>query len=270
MRFPGEWSQMEQTLAHHLPHLRPAQRRGVTLWVYGTLLAQSACQNAVVTAVLAVGAWHGLRQRLREWLYDGADNAAPCQRQLDGSLCFAPLRRWVRAWWQGSAWALALDATAHGEHVGVLAVSVLDRGSAIPVAWHVWPANQPGAWRPHLLRLLRLLRPAGPRTMRVMCCPSGWACAGPDCGCGSRWASGPSQGWAGRGSRPGLPSPSAWPATGWCWPWPRSGGWRTALALKRPPSRGGHRHGCGPRRQPQPTAPAWAADNVWSASCGWD
>jgi hypothetical protein len=82
MRFPGEWSQMEQTLAHHLPHLRPAQRRGVTLWVYGTLLAHSACQNAVVTAVLAVGAWHGLRQRLREWLYDGADNAAPCQLSL--------------------------------------------------------------------------------------------------------------------------------------------------------------------------------------------
>jgi Transposase DDE domain len=168
MRFPGEWYQMDHTIAHYLPQLRPAQRRGLTLWVYGTLLAQSACQNAVVTALLAVGAWHGLRQRLREWLYDGADKAAPCQMQVDVSLCFAPLLRWVLTWWQGSDLALALDATAHGDHVVVLAVSVLYRGSAIPVAWHVLPANQPGAWMPHLLRLLRLLRPAVPRSMRVL------------------------------------------------------------------------------------------------------
>jgi hypothetical protein len=61
-----------------------------------------------------------------------------------------------------------LAATAHGEQVVVLAVSVLSRGSAIPVAWPGLPANQPGAWRPHGLRLLRLLRPAVPPTMAVL------------------------------------------------------------------------------------------------------
>jgi hypothetical protein len=168
MRFPCERYQMEQTLAHYLPHLRPAQRRGLVLWVYGTILAQSACQNAVLTALLAGGAWHALRQRLREWLYDGGDKAAPCQIQLDVSQCFAPLRQWVLAWWQGSELALAIDATAHGERVVVLVVSVLYRGSALPVAWHVLPANQPGAWMPHILRLLWQLRPAVPRTLRVL------------------------------------------------------------------------------------------------------
>jgi Transposase DDE domain len=168
MRFPGEWSQMEQTLAQHLPHLRPAQRRSLALWVYGTILAQSACQNAVVTALLAVGAWHALRQRLREWLYDGPEKAAPCQTQLDVALCFAPLLRWLLAWWQGQNLALAIDATAHGECVVVLVVSVLYRGSAMPVAWHVLPANQAGAWMPHILRLLRQLRPVVPRRMQVL------------------------------------------------------------------------------------------------------
>jgi hypothetical protein len=105
-----KWLQMEQILAHHLPDLRSAPRRGLTQWVYGTLLAQSAGQNAVVTALLAVGAWHGVRQCLREWLYDGTDKAAPCQLQLDVSRCVAPLLRWVLAWWQGRDLALPLDA----------------------------------------------------------------------------------------------------------------------------------------------------------------
>jgi Transposase DDE domain len=168
MRFPQEWAQMHEMLAHYLPHLRPAQRRGLAWWVYGTMLAQSACQNAVITALLTVGAWHGWRERLRDWLYDGPDKAAPCQTQLEVTTCFAPLLRWLLAWWQGKELALALDATAHGERVVALVVSVLYRSSAIPVAWHVLPANQPGAWMPHLLRLLRLLRPAVPRTMQVI------------------------------------------------------------------------------------------------------
>jgi hypothetical protein len=100
MRYPSEWSQMHVTLAHDLPLLRPAQCRGLALWVCGTILAQSSCQNAVMTALLARGAWHGLRQRLRERLYDGPDKAAPCQAQLDVTWCFELLLRWVLTWWQ--------------------------------------------------------------------------------------------------------------------------------------------------------------------------
>src|SRR6266540_3768017 len=100
-----------------------------------------------MTALLARGAWHGLRQRWREWRYDGPDNAAPCRAQLDVTWGFEPLLRWGLTWWQGPELALALAATAHGEQVVVLAVSVLSRGSAIPVAWPGLPANQPGAWR---------------------------------------------------------------------------------------------------------------------------
>jgi hypothetical protein len=168
MRFSSEWTQMYETLAHRLPHLRPAQRLGLAWWAYGPILAQSACQNAVITALLSVGAWHGLRERLREWLYDGQDRAAPCQIQLEVHRCFAPLRQWVLAWWQGPDLALAIDVTAHGERVVVLVISVLYRGSAIPVAWHVLPANQPGAWMPHILCLQRRLRPTVPSTLRVV------------------------------------------------------------------------------------------------------
>ena len=134
MRFPPEWYQRHETLAHYVPHVRPAQRRGLALWGYGTMLAPSACQNAGITALLAVRAWPGVRECLRDWRYDGQERAAPCQTQLDVPRCFAPRLRWVLAWWQGSALALALDATAHGERVVVLVISGLDRSKASPVA----------------------------------------------------------------------------------------------------------------------------------------
>lgn len=168
MRIPPELYQMEWDVAQRFPDLRPAQQRGLALWVYGTIMAQSACQSAVITAVLLFGTWDAVRQRLREWLYDGTDKAAPCQTQVDVSTCFVPLMRWVLDWWQATEVALAVDATLHGDRTTALVVSVLYRGSAIPVAWCMLPANQPGAWMGPILRLLRLLRPAIPPTMTVL------------------------------------------------------------------------------------------------------
>jgi len=168
MRVPPEVYQIESTLAQRFPHLRPAQQRGLALWVYGTILAQSACQSAVSTALLVLGTWHALRQRLREWLYDGADKAAPCQTHIEVAHCCDPVLRWLLDWWQAQELALAVDATLHGDRVTALVVSVLYRGSAIPVAWCILPANQPGAWMSPMLRLLRLLRPALPPTMTVV------------------------------------------------------------------------------------------------------
>lgn len=101
MRFPRECYQMNQTIEHYFPGLRPAQQRGLALWVFETILARSACQNAVVAALLALGRCHSLRQYLREWLYDGRDKAAPCRTQLETELCFASLLRWLLSWWAG-------------------------------------------------------------------------------------------------------------------------------------------------------------------------
>src|SRR5436853_908596 len=170
MHVPRELYPIERALAEHLPHLRGPQRRGLALRVLGAVLAQSACQAAVLAALLPWAPYHALRQRLREWLLDGADKAVPCAAQVDVERCFAPLLRWVLGWWQGRELALAVDATAHREDVVALVVSVLYRGSAIPVAWAVLPGNVPGPWLGTILRLLRRLRPAVPpgRTVLVL------------------------------------------------------------------------------------------------------
>ncbi len=163
MRLPREAYPFRDALATYFPHLRPAQHRGLALWVLGALLAGSACEAAVRLALLPlVGrrADHALRQRLREGLAAGADKAASCRTQLDVTTCFAPLLGWVLHWWHGDGLALALDATYQRDRLVVLSISVLYRGTAIPLAWHVTAANRPGAWLAPSLALLDILAPA--------------------------------------------------------------------------------------------------------------
>ena len=170
MRLPRECYPFLEAIEQHLGVLRPAQQRGLVLWVYGTLLAQSGCQSAVLLAlrpVFGLAAQHALRQMLREWHLDGADKTLPGRHEVKVEACFAPLLGWVLAWWHGEALALALDATALGERLVVLSVSVLYRGSAIPVAWHV-TAQRRGPWLVPALEVLARLGTAVPEGMMVV------------------------------------------------------------------------------------------------------
>ncbi len=88
-------------------------------------LAGSACQNAVASVLTIRGNWNNLRQYLREWLYDGGDRARPCKTELDVSLCFAPLLRWVLAWWRSGRLALAVDPTLKGDDTTAIVISVV-------------------------------------------------------------------------------------------------------------------------------------------------
>ena len=150
MRLPSECYQMQKTIEPHLPHLSQPQLTGLALWVCGAILAGSACQNAVASALSPWSNWYNLRQRLREWLYDGGDRATPCQTELDVTLCFAPLLRWVLCWWRSGGLALAIDPTLKGDQTTAIVISVVYRSCAIPVAWHIRHADQPGSWMdPH-------------------------------------------------------------------------------------------------------------------------
>ena len=131
------------------------------LWGYPR--GQRLRQNAVASALSPWSNWHNLRQRLREWLYDGGDRATPCQTELDVTLCFAPLLRWVLAWWRSDGLALAIDPTLKGDQTTAIVISVLYRSCAIPVAWHIRHADQPGSWMDPTVDLLQELGPSGSR-----------------------------------------------------------------------------------------------------------
>ena len=159
---------MQQVIETHLPHLTQPQLTGLAWWVCGTILAGSACQNAVASALSIRDNWNNLRQYLREWLYDGGDRARPCKTELDVSLCFAPLLRWVLAWWRSGRLALAVDPTLKGDDTTAIVISVVYRGCAIPVAWRILRANKLGAWMDPIVELLQALAPAVPKEMTVV------------------------------------------------------------------------------------------------------
>jgi hypothetical protein len=74
---------------------------------------------------------------------------------------FAALLRWIlEDQDEAREVVLAMDVTYLKERFSVLAISVVYRGSAIPVAWHVVKGNATGEWHPLWLELLAALQPA--------------------------------------------------------------------------------------------------------------
>ena len=165
-------SAWEQTVSSRLPVLSGPQARVLALWSYGMVLAQRCGQTSVAAALaLLLGQKEGtVRQRLREWCREAAHKRGQGRRTVEVEACFAPLLGWVLSWWAPGErrLALALDATTLGERFSVLALCVVYRGCAVPVAWTVLRANRPGAWRPHWERLLRHLQGSVPASWVVV------------------------------------------------------------------------------------------------------
>lgn len=165
-------SQWQSTVSTHLPNLSPAQATVLALWSFGMVLARS-CGITSVCAVLApllADKEATLRQRLREWCYDKDHKRGNKRQDIDVSSCFAPLLRWVLTWWTAEQHrlVLAMDATSLSDHFTVLAISVVYRGCAIPVAWKIVTATKKGAWRPHWLTLFDALQGSVPADWTVL------------------------------------------------------------------------------------------------------
>ena len=165
-------SQWTATVSTQLPHLSRPQAAVLAAWSYGIVLAQ-CCGLTTVAGFLAAlldERENTVRERLRDWYRDAADKWGGPRQELDVPACFAPLLRWVLAWWPAGErrLALVLDASSLGDRFVVLALGVVYRGCAIPVAWAVLPANRPGAWRPHWERLLAALAGAVPADWQVL------------------------------------------------------------------------------------------------------
>jgi hypothetical protein len=162
--------QWTRTVTTHFPHLSKPQATVLALWSVGMVVARSCALSAVSTFLAA---WldrnaNTVRQQLREFCYEAAAKRGVHRQELVVESCFAPLLAWVLKSWEGTQVALALDATHLGQRFIVLALSVLYRGCAIPVAWTVVPAGEKHAWRREWLRMLRQVRAAVPRRFFVL------------------------------------------------------------------------------------------------------
>ena len=170
MSRPDGLSEWTTTVSTNLPQLTKPQATVLALWSFGIALTRSCGRGTVATflALLLEQKVTSVEQRLYEWCLDAPDKAGLKRQALDVTTCFVPLLGWIVRLWDRPQLALTVDASSLGDRFVVLAVSVVYRGCAIPVAWTILPAGQKHAWRREWLRMLRLLRPAIPADWTVL------------------------------------------------------------------------------------------------------
>jgi hypothetical protein len=141
-----------ERVTSRFPTLSRCQARLLALYSFGLVLAHACGLRAVAVAVavakLLGQATNTVRQRLRAWYLEAAAKAGADRTEVDPAACFGPLLDWILATWTQPRLALALDPTYLGDRFIVLAVAVVYRGGAVPVAWVVRDAQQQGSWLP--------------------------------------------------------------------------------------------------------------------------
>jgi hypothetical protein len=147
----------------------------LALFSFGIVQAGCCALNRVAEK-LAPGDRHNtVLQRLKYWLRNGADQQHPREAQVNVRAVFPLLVAWVLTLWQGDQLMLALDATTLHDDLIVLAIALLYRGTAIPLAWAILPAQRKRAWRPLILDLRELVAQAIPaRYEVVLLADRGW------------------------------------------------------------------------------------------------
>ena len=152
------------------PHLSKPQATGLAWWSFGMVLARSGSLPAVAWLLVKLLGLQFLtmRQRLREFYPEAAaksgSNRGRKRQPLAVSTCFASWLRWVLKDWPHDQVAIARDASTLGQRFTVLCLSVVYRGSAVPVAWKIVTATSQGSWKEPWLGLLAQLHavvPAG-------------------------------------------------------------------------------------------------------------
>ena len=63
MRFPSECYQIQRALRQTMPRLTEAQSKGLALWTFGSITAQSGRRDDVISALAFTGGFSGIRQR---------------------------------------------------------------------------------------------------------------------------------------------------------------------------------------------------------------
>ena len=155
----SQWADRVQQL---FPDLKPHHRRALAWYSFASALARTCGLTQVVAHLAGFLALRAatVRQRLRELYQPPAVQRGCARSAFDHALCFGPLIRWAASAQADKRLLLALDPTCLTDRFRVLAVSVLYRGGALPVAWLVQAAAQPGSWNDVWKDLLGRLRAA--------------------------------------------------------------------------------------------------------------
>lgn len=164
-------SQWTQVVSTALPSLSRAQADTLAAYSFGMVMTGRVGQSMIAhyLAALHDEPEANVRQRLREWCYAAADQRGARRRTVVVQDCFESLLRWVLTDWASECHQLVLvcDATNLRQTFTVLAVSLVYRGCALPVAWSIRAQTAAGSWQEAWLDMLALLAPAVPSDWQV-------------------------------------------------------------------------------------------------------
>jgi hypothetical protein len=162
--------QWQAIVGKRLPHLSKPMAACLALWSFGMIIARSCSLTAVAwtLAPILTRKRFTVRERLRDLYREGSAKAGDQRRTFELSTCWAPWLSWVTDAWSQQQLAVALDATSLGQRFVVLAISVLYRGSAVPVAWKILRATEKHPWNPEWQTLLQQFQHVVPAGWKVI------------------------------------------------------------------------------------------------------
>jgi len=167
-----ELSRWSGVVSSKMQQLSRSEAQVLAMYSFGMVMVQSCGMSSIAyfLAELLDEKEGSVRQRLREWNFEASAKRGRQRKEIVVSSSFAPLLKWILSWWAvgEKRMALVLDASNLRDRFTVLALSVVYRGCAIPVAWVIIPQCQKGAWCPHWQALLESLQDVIPSDWTVI------------------------------------------------------------------------------------------------------
>jgi len=157
-------------VAKNFPKLSKPKAYSLALWSFGVAFTQSCSLSAVADslATLFGFSFGTMRERLRDMYREKEAKSGKKRAQIDVEECWAPWLTWILKGWSKKQLAIAIDATTLGDRFVVLAVSVVYRGCAVPVAWKILIATEKHPWKPEWKALLRHFKGIVPPDWKVI------------------------------------------------------------------------------------------------------
>src|ERR1051325_2906818 len=133
------YQQIYQWLEQHLDaQVDLSTRQRLALLVVGLLRGQHAAPAQIAKALKTLGLseakTESIERRMRRLENDP---------EITAALCLHPLVRVRLRWVQTQQLFLILDPTTQEDRVVLVTVALWYRGRALPLAWAVWPAQEP-------------------------------------------------------------------------------------------------------------------------------
>ncbi len=133
------YPKIKEVLTEHIdPAVDEHSLERIALLVTGIIAAKSGAPAQIAQALKTLGLSEAkvesIERRVRRIENDP---------EIRASYCFHPLARQYLVWGKPQELLLIIDPTTQDERVVMLSVSVWYRGRALPLAWAVWPGNQP-------------------------------------------------------------------------------------------------------------------------------